>query len=89
MVVDGVLSMDQVRVVWQSRLIPFGPHAVRKDMPEELKALIADALTSMATDAPDVLDAVDPSSFGGGGFVAANAGDYAVIEELVAPPDKP
>ena len=84
MVVDGKLSMDQVRIVWQSRLIPFGPHAVRKDVPAELKALLGEALMAMAGDAPDVLDAVDSSGFGGGGFVAISPGDYAVVEELVA-----
>lgn len=85
MVGAGAIAMDQVRIVWQSRLIPFGPHAVRKDMPGELKTLLGDALTAMAVEAPDVLDAVDRSSIGGGGFVSAAAGDYAVVEELVAP----
>ncbi len=85
MVADGRLSMDQVRVVWQSRLIPFGPHAVRKDMPGELKTLLAGALSAMAGEAPDVLAAVDRSTFGGGGFAPVTAADYAVIGELVAP----
>jgi phosphonate transport system substrate-binding protein len=85
MVADGALSMDQIRVIWQSRLIPFGPHAVRKDMPAELKPLLVDALEALAGEAPDILDAVDRSSFGGGGFVPAQAGDYAVVEELVTP----
>ena len=85
MVADGRLSMDRIRVIWQSRLIPFGPHAVRKDLPAELKTLLANALTAMATEAPDVLDAVDRSSLGGGGFVAVTAADYAVVDELVAP----
>jgi phosphonate transport system substrate-binding protein len=85
MVAAGVLTMDQVRVVWQSPLIPFGPHAVRTDMPDDLKTLLRDALTAMAAEAPDVLDAVDPSSFGGGGFVAAAAADYAPLDALVAP----
>ena len=86
MVVEGRLTMDQVRIIWQSRLIPFGPHAVRTDMPSELKGLLGEALLAMATDAPEVIDAVDRSGFGGGGFGAVSAGDYAVIEELVAPP---
>jgi phosphonate transport system substrate-binding protein len=86
MVADGKLSMDQLRVVWESRLIPFGPHAVRKDAPAELKALLGDALAAMAGDAPDVLDAVDSSGFGGGGFVAVSPGDYAVVGELLGSP---
>ncbi len=84
MVSAGALAMDRLRIVWQSPLIPFGPHVLRRDMPAELKALIADALMAMANEAPDALDAVDRSSIGGGGFVPAAAKDYAVIEELVA-----
>jgi phosphonate transport system substrate-binding protein len=84
MVLDGKLTMDQVRVVWQSGLIPFGPHAVRKDAPPELKTLLGDALAAVAGDAPDVLDAVDGSGFAGGGFVTVSPGDYAILESLVA-----
>ena len=89
MVASGRLAMDQVRVVWQSGLIPFGPHAVRRDMPPELKDLLRESLTAMAGEAPDALDAVDNSSLGGGGFVAASAEDYAVVDALVAPVTTP
>jgi phosphonate transport system substrate-binding protein len=85
MVRTGALAMDQVRIVWRSDLIPFGPHAVRKDMPPELKALLLDALERMAAEAPEVLDAVDRSGIGGGGFVAAVPADYDAIATLVAP----
>ena len=85
MVSAGALAMDRLRIVWQSPLIPFGPHVVRRDLPEELKTLIADALKAMATEAPDALDAVDGSSIGGGGFVPVTDKDYAVIDGLVAP----
>jgi phosphonate transport system substrate-binding protein len=83
MVIDGRLTMDQVRVIWRSPLIPFGPHAVRTDLPSELKLLLADALFDMATVAPDVLDAVDRSGYGGGGFVAVDPGAYAVLAGLM------
>lgn len=86
MVAEGTLAADQVRVVWQSDLIPFGPHVVRSDLPADLKAILRDALTAMAAEAPDVLDAVDNASYGGGGFVAVTAADYAQIAALVAPP---
>lgn len=85
MVRAGALSMDQVRIVWRSPLIPFGPHAVRTDMPEELKTLLRDTLESMAAEAPEGLDAVDRSGIGGGGFVAAAAADYSALAELVVP----
>jgi phosphonate transport system substrate-binding protein len=83
MVSAGTLAMDQIRVVWQSPLIPFGPHAVRRDLPSGAKALLGGALAAMATEAPDALDAVDGRSIGGGGFVPVDAAAYAVIEELV------
>jgi phosphonate transport system substrate-binding protein len=84
MVRTGSLAMDQVRVVWQSDLVPFGPHAVRKDLPEELKTLLLSALTGMGAEAPDALDAVDTSGIGGGGFVAATPADYDSVTALVA-----
>ncbi len=84
MVSAGALAMDRLRIVWQSPLIPFGPHVVRNDLPDELKKLIADALMAMGEAAPDALDAVDGSSIGGGGFVPATAADYKLIEGLVS-----
>lgn len=87
MVSAGALAMDRLQIVWQSPLIPFGPHVVRSDLPDEAKTLIAGALMAMASEAPDALDAVDGSSIGGGGFVPVTAGDYSVIEGLVATPE--
>ena len=49
MVAAGALAMDRLKIVWQSPLIPFGPHVVRRDLPAELKTLIADALMAMGT----------------------------------------
>jgi phosphonate transport system substrate-binding protein len=82
LVAEGSLSMDQIRIVWQSPLIPFGPHAVRTDMPEELKTLLGNALTAMAYEDPAALDAVDRS--GGGGFVSADASLFAPTDALLA-----
>jgi phosphonate transport system substrate-binding protein len=79
----GSLTMDGVRVVWRSPLIPFGPHAIRTDLPDDVKMKLASALTAMATTAPVALDAVDRSSFGGGGFKAVTDADYAVIADLI------
>lgn len=85
MVADGALSMDQVRIVWQSKLVPFGPHVVRSDLPPELKSLLAEALKDMATADPAALDAVDRLGFGGGGFTVPDPSLYAVARELVGP----
>ena len=80
------LSMDKVRILWQSGVIPFGPHALRRDAPPEVKPIVMEALAALAVESPDVLAAVDPTSFGGGGFVPAAAGDYAIIADLIVPP---
>ncbi len=86
LVAEGQLSMDAVKIVWQSALIPFGPHTLSRKAPEAVKPILIDALAQLAGEAPDVMFAVDPTSFGGGGFVPATAQDYAVIADLVAPP---
>jgi len=86
MVSDGTLTMDRVRVVWQSQLIPFGPHALRDDLPPELRSLLTGALITMARDDTEALDAVDRLGFGGGGFAAPDASLYALVTELVSPP---
>jgi phosphonate transport system substrate-binding protein len=83
MVAGGQLAMDSVRIVWQSPLIPFGPHALRTDVPAELRDRLSAALAALAVDAPDVLDAVDRSSIGGGGFVPVERSAYGVIADLV------
>jgi phosphonate transport system substrate-binding protein len=85
LVQTGKLSMDTVRVVWQSPLIPFGPHVVRDDVPDDLKGRVLNALTSMVMSAPAALDAVDRSSTGGGGFAPIAAGDYVVVSDLINP----
>ena len=75
--------MGSIRVVWQSPLIPFGPHAVRSDVPDDLKARLKTALAAMAAMSPAALDAVDRSSIGGGGFADVATSDYAVIADLI------
>ena len=41
MVDKGILNMDDLRLVWKSKLIPNGPVVVKKDMPDEMvKVLI-------------------------------------------------
>jgi len=83
MVASAELSMDEVRIIWQSPLIPFGPHVIRSELPPELKILLADALVSLAGEAPEILDAVDRSTYGGGGFRAISEDAYAFVASIV------
>lgn len=85
MVGEGTLSMNRIHIAWQSPLIPFGPHAVRTDLPPELKAILSGALLSMAREDPEALDAVDRLGFGGGGFATPDASLYAQVIALVSP----
>jgi phosphonate transport system substrate-binding protein len=70
MVADGILAMDGIRVIWQSERIPYGPHAMRRNLPGELKALVADAILAMPLEDPAAVDAISRS--GGDGMIAAN-----------------
>lgn len=86
MAADGRLEGHPLRIIWQSPLIPFGPHVVRSDLDPELKAILSDALQAMVTEAPDALAAVDRTGYGGGGFVAVDAAAYAALADLVREP---
>jgi phosphonate transport system substrate-binding protein len=83
LVAEGGLAMEQIEIVWQSPLIPFGPHVIRSALPDELKQLLSRALLDVAQQDPVAFDAVD--RFGGRGFVAADAGLFAPIAALIAP----
>ena len=77
MVADGTLAMSDIRLIWQSERIPYGPHAIRRDLPSGLKALVAEAILAMPRDDPDAFDAINRS--GGGDMVVA---DDAMFEAL-------
>lgn len=88
LVAEGMLGMERIRIVWQSRLIPFGPHSLRTALPSELKGVLSGALLSMAREDPEALDAVDRLGFGGGGFASPDPSLYALVIELVSPPQE-
>jgi phosphonate transport system substrate-binding protein len=82
MVSEGTLDMSRIRLAWQSPLIPYGPHTVRSDLPEEAKDLLRSALANIAERAPDALDAV--ARDGAVGFAPATPEIYAPVAALVA-----
>lgn len=86
MVLDGRLSMADVRIVWQSDEVPFGPHTVRKDVPEELRSLLADALVALEGEEPDIVDRLDRNGLETGGFAPVEAADYAPVASLLSAP---
>lgn len=48
MVDKGALNMADLRILWQSPLIPNGPEVIRKDLPADLKAAYTNFLATLA-----------------------------------------
>ncbi len=78
--ISALPGSPPVTVLWRSDVIPFGPHAVRADMPVAIRTLLATTLEALPDDSPEAFDAVSPSL--GGGMRAVNAGDYAFVVTL-------
>lgn len=84
---NGTLTPAALKVIWQSELIPFGPHVVRKDMAPEAKQSLLRALTEMQTSAPEAYDAIERAF--PGGFIAADQALYDNLATLLnIAPDK-
>lgn len=79
MVAEGILSEDQVRIVWESDPIPESPIAVRGDLSQEAKDRIGRAFISMR---PEDVGEEEISPDGAVGYVAAKDSDYDVIRKL-------
>ncbi|SDW55588.1 phosphonate ABC transporter substrate-binding protein [Roseicitreum antarcticum] len=46
MIDNGLLDMSEMRVIWESNLIPNGPVVLRKDLPQEVKDIVSDYLAN-------------------------------------------
>jgi phosphonate transport system substrate-binding protein len=78
MVDNGLLDMDDVRIVWQSSLIPNGPTVVRKDLPQEARDIVVDVYDSLHVD--------DPACFAeiaGGDGAGFEPIDHAFYEQTI------
>jgi phosphonate transport system substrate-binding protein len=80
MVADGTLTMAGIRIVWQSPLIPYGPHTIRSDLPDDLKAELRPIVLDMAVLDPEAYAAIDRT--GGDGLVAIEPSQFAVLDVL-------
>jgi phosphonate transport system substrate-binding protein len=54
LIATGKLSPGDIRVIWTSELIPDGPTAVRKSLPDDLKKKILDALLNIPNRDPEL-----------------------------------
>ncbi|WP_027135579.1 phosphonate ABC transporter substrate-binding protein [Geminicoccus roseus] len=69
MVDKGALKMSDIRILWQSNLIPNGPEVVRQALPEELKAEYKEFLRALPETDPDC-------------FYKTQGGDFDGFEEI-------
>ncbi|MCG6114957.1 MAG: phosphonate ABC transporter substrate-binding protein [Mesorhizobium sp.] len=86
MVDNGLLDMNDIRVIWESDLIPNGPVVIAKSLPQEVKDIVTDLLANQLETDPECYRAV---SFGEGqGWVEVDhdffAGIVAMREAEVA-----
>lgn len=76
---DG--SMPPLKALWTSDLIPFGPHAIRTDLPPEARAALLDTLLNLKSRSPEVYDVVERQF--SGGFVTADPADYRHFADML------
>lgn len=80
MVDNGLLNMDEIRIVWTSDLIPNGPTVLRRDLPAEARALVLDLFLNMKERHPECYDNVVGGD--GGGYVEVGPEFYATAVRL-------
>lgn len=75
------LSAAELRVVWTSGLLRYGPHAVRSDLDPEAKRRLTVFLTNLKSTIPDIYHLLEPKH--SGGFAAVAPNDYEMAASIV------
>lgn len=76
----GLASAD-IEVAWASDAMRFGPHAIRADVPADLKDALRRFLVGLKASDPDVYDILEEERQGG--FAPVSAADYAALGALL------
>ena len=74
------MDAEDLAVIWSSATVAYGPHVVRSDLPEELKARLGRFLVNLRDQQPEVYEFVEPHR--GGGFRKTEASDYRVARRI-------
>jgi phosphonate transport system substrate-binding protein len=80
MIDKKMLTMSQIRILWQSRLIPNGPVTVRKDLPEDLKTKLADIFMHLQDEEPKIY--VDINQGDGKGYELVKHEFYQSVVDM-------
>ena len=78
MVDNGLLDMEDIRIVWTSSIIPNGPTVVRKDLPQEARDLVVDLYATMHETHPECF-----ASITGGDSAGFAPVDHAFYEKTI------
>lgn len=80
MIDKGTLKRDQIRIVWESSLVPPPPVIVRSDLPADLKADLTKLFVELHTEDMTLAEAVAKGKTQG--FVPANHAMYETTVEM-------
>jgi phosphonate transport system substrate-binding protein len=80
MIDNGLLDMADLRIIWQSSQIPNGPIVVRKDMPQEPRAMITEYLANQLENQPECY--YSTSGGEGTGYVAVDHSFFVPVVEM-------
>jgi phosphonate transport system substrate-binding protein len=79
MVDKGIVNMDDLKLVWMSKVIPNGPVVVRKDMPKEMSDILFQGFQFVHQTDPDCMEGVV-----GGEIVEWVEIDHSHYETIIA-----
>lgn len=74
------IAPSELEIIWMSGVVAFGPHAVRRDMPAELKIRLGSFLENLYTASPEIYALLEP--YRGGGFKRIGAADYEAAARI-------
>lgn len=75
------LEPESSEIIWRSEEIPFGPHAMRSDLPEELFQIARDFLIGLKETDIELYEILEPLRQGG--FSAISHEDYQPVMDVL------
>lgn len=74
---SGGRSFDKLEIIWRSPPIPYSAHAIRSDLPDQLKRLLRAGLMDLRREDPSAYLAIEPDL--PGGFEPVGHADYRPV----------
>lgn len=74
------IAPSELEIIWTSGVVAFGPHAVRRDIPVQLKVRLGSFLENLYSANPEIYALLEP--YRGGGFKKIGAADYEAAARI-------